>query len=95
MNVSAEVPPNKYSSLAAQLEVKEDGLNYREHELSLLQQKIAKSGSLTGSATILGMFAAIVALFVLLAANFYLDRQRKKSILKNSKLLKFFTKKLI
>ncbi len=95
MNVSAEVSPNKYNSLAAQLEVKEDGLNYREQELLLLQEKILRSGSITGNGTILGLFGAILALFVLMSVNFYLDHRRKKSILKNSKLLKFFTKKLI
>ncbi len=95
MNVSAEVKPNQYSKLAVQLETKEDMLNSREQDLLLLQKKIEKQGSITGNVAILGLSGGITILFFLMMLNYYMDYRRKKTILKNSKLLRFFSKKLV
>lgn len=93
MNVSAGVSPNQYSKVAMQLEIKEDRLNQREVTLGELEEKIVSNGIYGNRNLLFGLTFAIIALFVMMTTNFYFDLRRKKKIIKNSRILKFLTRK--
>jgi hypothetical protein len=93
MNVSAGVDSNQYNSVAAQLEVKANRLNQRELALSDLEEKLINNGLYGNRSLLFSLTFAIFALFLMMLSNFYFDLRRKRSIIRNSTVLKFLTKK--
>lgn len=76
MTVSAGVAPNQYNTLAAQLQQKEAQL---DQEQNSIQQQSA-------SVDMLGVYSLLIslALFILVAFNFYFDWKRSRTPLGSS-----------
>lgn len=74
VSISAAVPPNQYNELAAQLQQKQDALNKQASDLSAREAADARPSpqDYLGTAS----FIMSVLLFLLVAANFYLDARR-------------------
>ncbi len=69
------VPENPYNRLAQQLEEKEENLEEKEEALALMVQEQGQQ-----SESILNLiFVFIIGLFIMVAANFYLDFKARKS----------------
>ena len=71
VGVSLEVAPNPYNSLAAQLEAKAADLTEREQRIERLETTTQRENDLG-----LYSLAMSIALFTLLAVNFFLDWRR-------------------
>ncbi|MEN9413244.1 MAG: hypothetical protein RLZZ342_331 [Candidatus Parcubacteria bacterium] len=73
VSISAQVPSNPDNTLAQALQEKENALTQREAEL---QAAPTRSAIDTAAPWGLLSFLMSIALFILVAANFYLDMQR-------------------
>ncbi len=76
-SLTAQVPANPINTLVAQLSEKEARLNERE---AALAESLAKGDSLGTLSDNLGLisFGISMVLFVLIGANFYMDRQYRR-----------------
>ncbi len=74
---SASVAPNPINTLASQLKNKELALAQKEYALQEKEQAMQKSISLQNR-LIVFLSIGIIALFILIILNYYLDYQRKK-----------------
>jgi len=77
VGMSVGVPENRYNKLAAQLEAKEDGLDERERDIKLLEERIVNSYGDQERLVIL-LSIGIVILFILVFINYYLDYKKRK-----------------
>lgn len=74
---TASVPENPFNVLALQLKEKEIRLNEREQSLTELEDKIiGETGSI--KQWLAFIIPLVVALFILIAINFYFDYKEKK-----------------
>lgn len=79
VGMTVGVPENKYNKVAAQLTEKESRLNEKEKELTVLEDKLLDSYRQNSQKKIMIFMAlGIVALFVLVLVNFYLDYKRRR-----------------
>ena len=81
-NVSnlASVPANPINKIALQLNEKEKELSVKEQNLNERALSIERENSFWKNRLLLGILIALIAVFVLLLVNFYLDSRRAKEL---------------
>jgi len=79
IGMSTSVVENPFSRLAFQLSEKENRLNQKEKELDEKEKSLGEYGKTENQPLLIWLMASgIVALFILIALNYYLDWKRKK-----------------
>ncbi len=76
IGMSVSIPENPVSKIALQLKEREEGLNTRESELDKRELSLEKKFD-GDKFTIWLMGSGIVALFLLILTNFYLDKRHR------------------
>ena len=76
VGMSVSIPENPISKIALELKEKEEDLNTREVELKQLEDSLKKEP--IGDRFIIWLMASgILALFILIVVNFYLDKRHR------------------